>query len=109
MDPLVRRRRTGAVPQSGKPPSVLQCVPEVENLATTHEPPGAIPDPFGPVPYDHYHRLPRIQPAQFPYLRIESMENRIGVSPTPDQKAPHHRAASRRDLDTFFRQEQNPG
>src|SRR5580658_2234404 len=95
MDPLVRLRRTVAVAQSGKPPGVLQRVPEVENLATAHEPGDAIPDPFGPVPYDHYHRLPRIHPAQFPYLRIESMENRIGVSQTTDQKAPHHRAASR--------------
>src|SRR5580658_6467589 len=109
MDPLVRLRRTVAVAQSGKPPGVLQRVPEVENLATAHEPCGAIPDPFGPVPYDHYHRLPRIQPAQFPYLGIEPMEDGVGIAQTTNQKAPYHRTASRRDLDAFFRQEQNPG
>ncbi len=61
-----------------------------------------------PIAHDHHHGVGCAEPAQFPQLRIEPVEDRIGVSQTTDQEAPHHRAAARRCFNTLFGQQQNP-
>ncbi len=107
VDPLIGLLRSFAVAQTGEVPGVLQGVPEIEDFATVDKPCGPVPDPLRPIAHDHHHGV-GAEPAQFPQLRIEPVEDRIGVSQTTDQEAPHHRAAARRCFNTLFGQQQNP-
>src|SRR6202165_3146047 len=86
VDPLIGLLRSFAVAQAGEVPGVLQGVPEIEDFATVDKPWGPVPDPLRPVANDHYHGV-GAQPAQFPQLRIEPVEDRIGVTQTTDQEA----------------------
>jgi hypothetical protein len=64
-------------------------MPEIQNLATAYKHAGAIPDPFGSIPEDHYDRV-GAHPTEFPELRVQVAEDLVGVSQTGDQEPPHY-------------------
>src|SRR5947209_3460519 len=47
MDPAIGLCRSLPVKQAGKPPSMFQSMPEIQDFATMHKQRGAVPDPFG--------------------------------------------------------------
>ena len=95
------RRRTA----SGSPGSIRGSrLPSRNSAGVASSDP--LPDPFRAITDDHHHRL-GAEPAQFPQLGIQPMEDGIGIAQTAHQKAPHYRAASGRSLDSLLRQQQN--